>query len=248
MKLFRKILLLAGFAFVLFRLFSPPEGIPILAYHRVNSDGEMYSISPGDFEAQLRYLKEKGYATVSLAEMQEAFAGKRSLPVKPIVITFDDGYADNYLQALPLLEKYGFTATVFVLAGHVGQPEYLSWEQIRAMQERRTEIGSHTFSHADLNRLTPDEQRRELAESKRLLEEKLGTPVEYLAYPYGQFSPALFALLEETGYRGACTGLSGFNGMGTPPYALKRINIPQPRYGLYEFRARLLRAQVPYQR
>lgn len=244
-RLYKAVLLaLILVASVSFWLMYSSSGVPILAYHRVSDDNETYSIAPAEFERQMQYLAQHGYTALSLAEMRDAFARKRDMPAKPVVITFDDGYADNFLVALPIMEKYGFKATVFVIAGQVGQPGYLSWNQIKAMQNRNTEIGSHTLSHVALSEVKPDEQLREISQSKEMLEQNIGTPVRFLAYPYGKFSDGLFGLLANAEYQAACTGRTGLNFAETNPYALKRINIPQPQYGLLEFRARLIRANV----
>lgn len=221
-----------------------PAGVPILAYHMVSDEPEIYSVDSRDFETQMSYLAAQGYTAISLAELFDATGGKARLPAKPVVITFDDGYEDNYSQALPIMEKYGMKATVFVIAGSVGQPGYLSWQQIQEMHNRHTEIGSHTMTHMALNELSPAERRQEIVDSKILLEQHLGTPVEFLAYPYGQFDTAIQEILREAGYRGACSGIAGFNLKGGNAYALKWVNIPRPQYGLWEFRLRLLRANV----
>ncbi|SDF68630.1 polysaccharide deacetylase family protein [Sporolituus thermophilus] len=228
----------------LFWLLAPAGGVPILAYHMVDPAPEVYSVDPAAFEEQMRYLAREGYTAISLAELLDGLAGKRALPAKPIVITFDDGYRDNYTVALPILEKYNFKATVFVIAGQVGRSGYLTWEEIKDMQRRHVEIGSHTLSHAALTALTLPERQREIGLSKQMLERHLGTPVEFLAYPYGKFDPALFPLLQEAGYRGACSGIAGLNFQGDNAYRLKRVNIPRPRYGLWEFKLRLLRAHI----
>ncbi|MCX7781191.1 MAG: polysaccharide deacetylase family protein [Negativicutes bacterium] len=245
MRLFKLLLILAlaGVSIGLWLLYSV-DGVPILAYHRVSDEDEIYSISPAEFERQMKYLQEHGYTAISLAEMYDAFAGKGSMPAKPVVITFDDGYKDNYLTALPIMEKYRMKATVFVIAGQVGEPAYLTWEQIREMQRRHTEIGSHTLSHVALSEVAAGEQEMEIRTSKAVLEENLKIPVEFLAYPFGKFMPAHFDMLRQAGYRGACTGLAGLNHAGGNSYALKRINIPRPRYGMAEFRLRLLRANI----
>lgn len=224
-------------------LFAKGE-VPILAYHQVSNDDDIYSVKPEQFRQQMKFLAEHGYTPVSLHEVIEAQAGKGSLPDKPIVITFDDGYADNFTTALPIMEEYGMRATVFVIANAVGTPDYLTWEQIAAMTARHTEIGSHTYSHVDLSTLPPEKQREELTLSKTTLEAKLGRPIEFLAYPYGQFNAATQQLLAETGYRAACTGIIGLNTTATPRYALHRINMPQPKYGEWEFMVRLWRAKV----
>jgi peptidoglycan/xylan/chitin deacetylase (PgdA/CDA1 family) len=176
--------------------------------------------------------------------MADAFSGRRKLPAKPVIITFDDGYADNYLAALPILEQFGMKATVFVIAGSVGQPEYLSWEQAAQLPLRGVEIGSHTMNHVALKEVAEQQKRQELIESKKMLEGQLSTPVDFLAYPYGSFDASLFPLLQQAGYRGACTGIAGLNFASDQPYAWKRINVPRPKLGMVEFRVRLIRAQL----
>ena len=226
-------------------LLAPGAGVPILAYHQVENNAEIYSIDPDEFERQMQYLTESGYTAVSLAEMAAAEHGARPLPAKPVVITFDDGYEDNYATALPIMEKYGLKSTVFVITGQVDQPGYLTWDQIRAMQARGTEIGSHTVSHVALSELAQPQMLDELMRSKQVLEANLGQPVEFLAYPYGQYNAATLAATRQAGYKGACTGVPGLGTTtGGDAYQLKRVNIPRPKYGLWEFRLRLLRAQI----
>lgn len=226
-------------------LFWPTNAVPILAYHQVGEvDEEIYSVTASQFEEQMKYLKENGYHAISLEDLFNSYTGKTALPEKPIVITFDDGYEDNYLTALPIMEQYGMSATVFVVPSLIGTTDYLSWQQVADMQKRRTEIGSHTMSHVGMNEINATEQRREAAESKAALERQIRTSIQFFAYPYGQFSAGAQQILKETGYRGACTGLAGLNNENTDPYALKRINVPQPKYGLWEFRLRFFRAHI----
>ncbi len=226
-------------------LFWPTNAVPILAYHQVGGvDGEIYSVTVSQFEEQMKYLKKNGYRAISLEDLFNSYTGKTVLPEKPIVITFDDGYADNYLTALPIMEQYGMSATVFVVPSLIGTTDYLSWQQVIDMQERNTEIGSHTISHMGMNEINPTEQRREAAESKAVLESKIGAPIQFFAYPYGQFSADAQKILKEAGYWGACSGLAGLNDTKTNSYALKRINVPHPKYGLWEFRLRLFRAHL----
>ncbi len=246
MDRFRKIGLAVGLASLLFLawFYLAPMGVPILAYHMVGLEEERYSVSVEEFDRQMDYLAKKGYTAVSLQELADWFAGKTVLPPRPVVITFDDGYNDNYLLALPIMEKHGMKGTVFVVAGQVGQGQYLSWDQIRALQERGTEIGSHTMNHVALSGSDKAGQFREVAESKQLLERELGLPVVFLAYPYGKFTAETVAVLQEAGYRGACAGTAGLNAPGSDLYRLHRVNVPKPRFGLWEFRVRLLRAEI----
>jgi peptidoglycan/xylan/chitin deacetylase (PgdA/CDA1 family) len=222
----------------------PRTGVPILAYHQINDVPEIYSVSPAEFDRQLRYLQEQGYTTISLAEMTAAFAGQAQLPAKPIVITFDDGYQDNYTTALPILRKYNMKATVFVIAGSVGQAEYLTWDEIAAMQAQNTEIGAHTLNHLNLSELPLDQQVHEVTASRQILTQHLGSAVDFMAYPFGKYDSALLSKLDEAGYRGACAGRPGLNVPGSNPYTLKRVNVPHPKFGLWEFKLRLLRARI----
>ncbi|MDU2063577.1 MAG: polysaccharide deacetylase family protein [Sporomusaceae bacterium] len=223
------------------------SGVPIIAYHEVAEHDpsdleEDYRISPSEFTEQLAYLKAAGYHTVSLHEVAEAQAGRGTLPDKPIVLSFDDGYANNYTAALPLMEQQGFRGTVFVIVNSIGQEEYLTWDQIKDMQQRGIEIGSHTLNHVALAETPLPQKQQEIAGSKAALEAKLGRPVEFLAYPFGSYDQESFALLKEAGYRGACSGVSGYWLAGDEPYRLKRVNMHRPRWGLLEFKLRLWKA------
>jgi peptidoglycan/xylan/chitin deacetylase (PgdA/CDA1 family) len=222
----------------------PTNAVPMLAYHQVGEADDIYSVTASQFEEQMEYLQRNGYHAISLEDLFNSYEGKGDLPEKPVIITFDDGYADNYLTALPIMEKHNMSATVFIVPSLIGTLDYLSWEQVVQMQERHTEIGSHTMSHAGMNEISAAEQRLEAATSKAALEQQLGKSIQFFAYPYGQFSTTAEQILKETGYKGACTGIAGLNDKNTNSYALRRINVPQPKYGLWEFRLRLLRAHL----
>lgn len=222
----------------------PPQGVPILAYHQVSEENDIYSVNAAQFAAQMEYLEKHGYHAISFAELFAFYDGQGTLPSKPIIITFDDGYEDNFLTALPIMEKHHMKATVFVVPGLMNTPDYLSWQQAAAMQERHTEIGSHTMNHVGLGEISLEEQKNELLNSKLAIESHLGRAVNFLAYPYGQFTTVTQQVLKDTGYRGAVTGIPGLNHKETNPYLLKRINMPHPKYGLGEFRLRLLRAEM----
>jgi len=222
----------------------PGVGVPILAYHQVSEIDEVYSVTATQFEEQMNYLNKNGYTAIDLEQLFNFYAGRGSLPDKPVVITFDDGYEDNFLTALPIMEKYQMRSSVFIVGSLVGTPDYLSWQQIEDMKNRHTEIGSHTMTHNSLSDMSDVQQRSEVVDSKAMLEQHLGTEIKFFAYPYGQFTPMTQQILEEAGYLGACSGLGGLNDKGVDRYALKRVNIPHPKYGLWEFRLRLLRANL----
>ena len=219
------------------------QGAVILAYHSLNTDPEEpFAVDPAEFEQQLQYLAAQGYQTVSLEQLFDGWAGRAALPEKPLVITFDDGYEDNLTTALPILQRYGMKATVFVVAGDVGNPGYMNWEQLNAWRTAGGEIGSHTFRHIMLVNLEPEECRQELARSKETLEKGLGTTVSFLAYPFGSVDFGVVDSMQKTGFRGGCSGVSGINPAGANPYTLRRVNVPRPRAGLLEFKLRLLKA------
>lgn len=222
------------------------QAVPILAYHEISSDEEPYGISPEEFEAQLSYLKEQGYHTISLQEYFTARQTGQVLPEKAFIITFDDGYRNNLTEALPIVQKYGDTFTVFMISSKIGQDNFLNLAELKQLQSQGIEIGSHTVDHLALADLSPEDKLKELKDSKLLLEEKLSQKVAFLAYPFGSHSENVAQFMTEAGYQGGLTGKPGLNDEKTPPYLLKRINVPRPKFGLWEFRLRLWRSQALY--
>lgn len=227
--------------------------IPVLYYHKIDhpdpraQEKGLY-VSPRTFDRQMNLLKILGFKTIGPDELMGALevspsevstpGDKKTLPKKPIIITFDDGYQDNYTKALPILKKYGFRATIFVTASHVGKytalspdcnedlpAQILTWEELRALGKEGVTIASHTFSHRRLTRLDEEEIRREFAESKRLLEEGLGHPIHYLSYPFGSFNAKVERLARECGYWAAFSTIPGKLHCSTNLFALKRIRI-----------------------
>ncbi len=222
----------------------PVKAVPILAYHQVGDIDDLYSIPTSQFEEQMAYLASNGYHTISLDDLFNFYDGQGKLPDKPVIITFDDGYEDNYLTALPILEKYNMSATVFIVPNLIATQDYLSWQQVTEMQRRHIEIGSHTMSHIAMDEISEEQQWREASESKRILEQHVDKPIRFFAYPFGQFTTITKQILQAAGYRGACAGMPGLNDKNTDAYAMKRINVPHPKYGLWEFRLRLFRANL----
>ena len=210
---------------VLTVVLAPPDGIPILEYHMVD-------------------LQREGYTTITLLDYLRAKKGKQELPEKPIILTFDDGYEDNYTQMLPLLEARGMRAVVFVVTNDIGLPDYLTWDELRDMSRRGIEIGSHTANHQPLTTMSEAEQQEEMHLSKLLLEWN-GLPTVYtFSYPNGAYDASMPARLQENEYLAAVTGDAGLNTFANDPYLLQRVNIPHPRFGLLEFRLRLIKAEL----
>ncbi|MFQ5342508.1 MAG: polysaccharide deacetylase family protein, partial [Anaerolineae bacterium] len=146
-------------------LLPPPDGVvreanvPILMYHYISvpplgADKIRVGLSvpPANFEAHLQYLKDNGYHSISLHQLLLNLTRGEPLPERPIILTFDDGYRDNYENAFPLLQKYGFTATFFLITNFIdeGRPAYVTWEQVKQLAQAGNEIGAHTRDHPDL--------------------------------------------------------------------------------------------------
>jgi peptidoglycan/xylan/chitin deacetylase (PgdA/CDA1 family) len=140
-------------------------------------------------------------------------------------VTFDDGYEDNYAVAFPLLRRYKFVATFFVVTSTVGTPGHLTVAQIQEMARSGMAIESHGVHHLDFSRLSLASARTELQRSRQTIEAWAGRPVIFFAYPSGRSTPALERLLSELGYRGAVTEIPGFVRPGSAPYALERVRV-----------------------
>lgn len=186
--------------------------VPVLMYHyiRVNPDprdraGYALSVTPADFEAQLDWLQAHGFNTITFGELNAYLHGVRGLPAHPVILTFDDGYADFYTSALPALISHDFTADAYVVSGFVGRPGYMSASQVAAADRAGIEIGAHTVDHVDLTRLPNDAVRYQLSGSKQALEGVVGHPVLSFCYPYGQFDARVASLVQAAGYRDATT-------------------------------------------
>ena len=232
------VLLVAAFS-VLAWLGSAGSGIPVLTYHHIGSGNGWLYVSEADFEQQLVYLRERGYKTISVAELAEGLSGRTKLPDRPIVLTFDDGYDDNYQAALPVLLRQGMRASFFVVTGKMGQPGYLSWPQAAKMRDQGMEIGSHTVHHYTLTEINLKEMERELRGSRLMLESNLSITKAVFANPFGETAPAVVALLEKTGYQAAGSSVVGLNRAGENLFMIRRMSVPRPKFGLWDFRLRL---------
>ena len=235
------------FVAIIFSL-PEPEGFPILEYHMITENppkgSEVYNVPPQEFAAQLDYLQQNGYTTVTLREFMRAKHGKITLPENPIVLTFDDGYENIYTEMLPILEAHKMKAVVYVITNELGKEGYLTLEQVKDMQRRGIEIGSHTADHLALVMLSGDFLMNQIRNSKIFLEwSGLETIFEF-SYPNGEYNLELTEILKREGYLTAVTGDVGLNTLETNPYALKRVHIRQPQFGITEFKWRLMKAEL----
>ncbi len=228
--------------------------VVILMYHIVDTPRsqreEKYCIEVSRFEAQMRCLREAGYNVITLEHLVDCLDGAAICPDNCVVVTFDDGFASTVSNVLPILAKYQIPATMFVVADRVdgendwmysrGFPrrDILSHAQLMELKREGICIGSHTLTHPRLPELDVGQLTDELRDSRLRLEEQLGDTVDYFAYPYGLYNTETRDMVEELGYRAACSTRSGFNRSHSDRYALKRIEI----YGsdtLWQFKRKI---------
>ena len=212
---------------------------PILMYHSVAPDGPAalarYRLHPDRFEEQLRLLRDEGFRTAPLREVEAALRARRPLAGRTVTLTFDDGFGDFAEHAWPLLQAFGFTATVFVVTDRVGASNtwdaafgelpLLDWEALRALARDGVEIGSHTCSHPRLTTLGVVEATLELARSRAALVERLGLRDVPLAYPYGDVDGAVRVLAGGCGYACAVTVEHRTAELVDDPLALPRLEV-----------------------
>lgn len=214
------------------RVFSrQPKGITIFCYHSISSDPWRFSVSPQDFKIQLEYLL-LNLQPVSLSDVSQYLAGKREITCPSFALTFDDGFKD-LLSIKEHIKSLGIKPTVFVLSqpqnankNELGtSQELLKEKDILALYKSGWEIGCHSATHPDLTSLTPRDVATEIIESKKTLESKLNTPINYLAYPKGRYSPTVLAAAQKAGYLLGLTMDDGVISRNTNPLLLPRVGI-----------------------
>lgn len=226
--------------------------IPVLMYHHVSSHkGALVTISPENFESHIKYLAQNGYKTLSLDEFLAFKKGELELPKKSVLITFDDGWIDNYLVAYPILKKYGVKATIFVITDWVERafedkrvsdemyiPNHregkklayeepssavMNWDDLVVMQELIS-VGSHSNAH-DNEELGMDEWRDDLAISKLLLKTRLGLDTKHLCWPRGNYTDELIDVAHGLGFEALYTTKRGVNTADGDASEIKRISV-----------------------
>lgn len=194
----------------------PAEGAtrtPILVYHAIepHQSGESrlkaeYTVAPEVFERQLQYLQENGYRAISFDVLTAHLTHGLPVPDRAVVITLDDGDDSQYEYALPLLEKYGLTATFFIYPNAIGKSRFLTWEQLGEAVAQGMAVGSHAATHPFLTKTTDEKElEREIAGSKRWLAERLGVEVKYFSHPFGLTDERVNDLVRQAGYQAART-------------------------------------------
>jgi peptidoglycan/xylan/chitin deacetylase (PgdA/CDA1 family) len=212
--------------------------VPILMYHEISArsgTASRLAVPPPAFAGQLEHLASDGFVTLTASALAAALAAGSPLPERAVVLTFDDGFADFHERALPLLRRYGFTATLFVTTGWIADAgphaagrrpgRMLTWSQISEAAAAGIEIGAHSHRHPQLDQLGRSRLRAELTISKELLEDVLGRPVPGLAYPYGYSSAPVRRAVAEAGYAYACAVGNVLAGARYDRFALPRLTV-----------------------
>jgi|RhiMetdeSRZDD1v2_1073273.scaffolds.fasta_scaffold744314_2 peptidoglycan/xylan/chitin deacetylase (PgdA/CDA1 family) len=210
--------------------------IAILAYHSLDHSRSVLSTSPGTFAEQMKVLRDAGVMVVSLGDLADdmrAFSNRENV----VALTFDDGFRNVYEHALPILQSYGFPATIFLVTDYCektnswpGQTvtiegeSLLAWREIQEMSRAGISFGSHTRTHPDLRKLSIEEAEEELASSKKAIADATGLPVDTFAYPYGAYDAALRNLARQH-FRLACSTHLGFVKRNSDLFALERIEM-----------------------
>ncbi len=213
----------------------------LLMYHMIRepetAKEARYACPPWRFRQHLLTLRRLGYALLSLADLERAFYQSAELPEPGVAITLDDGHQDNYSHAFPILQELEVPATIFLATSYLGQtnawmaasgfPErpMLTWEQVQEMHRYGIAFGGHTLTHPRLTQLDERRAYREILGCKQAIEDRLGSPCQHFAYPYGLLDARVRDLVELAGYRLACSTRPGFNHLGRDPLVLHRIEV-----------------------
>ena len=219
-----------------------PGKVPILMYHSIaqseNRKFRPFAVPVEAFTEQMSYLHEHDYTPLTVTQflLARAQAGK-ALPERPVLITFDDGFADFITSALPVLQHYGFTATLYITTAFIGgtsswlQHEgeadrpMLTWEQVSEVQQAGIECGGHTMHHPQLDLVATAVARDEIFGCKQALEDHLGQAVTSFAYPFGYYTPAVRQLVQDAGYSSACAVKHAMSSEQADPLTLARLMV-----------------------
>lgn len=195
----------------------------VLCYHNINKKGV---VTPEKLESELSFLAEEKYFPVSIQDLYGYVSGEKTLPEKSVHLTFDDGYSDNYTEALPLVKRYGFKATGFLITSRIGLLGYLDWKNIFRMKDSGLfGFESHSHTHVRYFLAAPDKKSlvSDLRLSRKIIAGRLGEAPEHFCYPYGEYDAAFVASLKKAGFLSGFTLESGLNFLRQNPYKIMRV-------------------------
>ncbi|SHJ32769.1 Polysaccharide deacetylase [Clostridium amylolyticum] len=203
------------------------SGIPILTYNSVKEkEGIEGTVSKNNFEIQMKHLKENGYNSITSMQLSEYLINNKSLPEKPVLITFDSGYNDKYTLVLPILKKYGFKAICFIDGSKVNNVTgYLTSSQINEMQDYGMEIGMYYVSSNNIAEMTMEQQKRIISDGKQKLEKVTKKPVSFISYDDKKYNADTINAVKSFGFNLGFTTLQGLANKKDNVFEIKRINI-----------------------
>lgn len=213
--------------------------VPILMYHSISQHATgkftRFMVSPSLFADQVAYMQRNDYTSLTITQFVNACARRETLPDRLVILTFDDGFADFYDEALPVLKRHRFVATVYVSSGFVNGTSrwlkregesaraMLSWDQLKEAVAYGIECGAHSHSHPQLDTLSSEAAKMEIKQSKLLLEQHLGQQVWSFAYPFGYYTASIKQQVKEAGYTSACAVRYARSDVTSDPFALARL-------------------------
>lgn len=205
--------------------------IPILMYHSISSnDPDNNLLVPPDmFEEQVNWLEDNGFTAMLLEDLIESI-NTGIVPKKPVVITFDDGYVDNYLDAYQILKKHRMKATFFIITNNTDKDSsYMSSDMLKEMKSNGMGIENHTSNHLELNTLSKEEQIASIKSGQEFLKNVVGSESKFLCYPVGRYDETTIDVAKELGVQAAVTTEGGISSLSDGIYQLKRIRISPMR-------------------
>ena len=212
--------------------------VPVLMYHSIDNNDHTtkLSVSPESFARQMEFLSKNHYNVVGLEKIAVYMQKKEKMPPRTVAITFDDGFMNNYEYAYPVLKRHSLPATIFMIVDKIDHPGWLSWKELKEMSDSGViTIGSHTKSHPWLTSTDDRVLKYELEESKKILENGLGRPVNFLCYPFGMYDDRVKKAAKDAGYLCAVTTDPGRFKTNSDIYAIKRVRISRTADNLFVF-------------
>lgn len=240
-KLLFATVLVMGLVFIGLFWLNDKYTVPVLLYHQVNQSTEVRAdtVSPSVFQWQMRYLRDRGYTVIPLEKLVAIINNRQPLPRRAVVLTFDDGYENNFTNAFPVLKSYSYPAMIFISAGLVGTPGLLTWDKIKEMQLSGISFGSHGMKHHYLPEVSDDLRREEIFASKKNIETQLGRCVDIYAYAVGGFNDNIQSMVRAAGYKAAMTTNRGYDRFNRSLYQMQRIKVTDRDRTSFVFWAKL---------